>query len=133
MLKSGLFRATGWMTVVVALVFTNACTAPSGLRELNGVAAEARNQRVVVANRSGTAVFTMIIGRNAETRVDWMPCVDAARCPPIQPGESQVHPYASLVLDTGEKEVIVHWWHTATDGSGVTHAVDLQSLIVPLQ
>ena len=100
---------------------------------MNGVAAEARNEQVVVSNRSATAVFTMVIGRNAEARVDWIPCVDASRCPPIQPGESRAHPYASLILDAGEKEIVVHWWHGVTDGSGVAHATDLQSLIVPLQ
>jgi hypothetical protein len=133
MFKSGLFRTGSWMAMVAAILVAQACDSPSGLRELNGVAAEARNQQVVVANKSESAVFTMIIGRNAETRVDWLPCVDAGRCPPIRPGESRAHPYGSLLLDAGEKEVVVHWWHAVTDGSGVAHATDIQSLIIPLQ
>jgi hypothetical protein len=119
--------------MVAAIVVAQACDSPSGLRELNGVAAEARNQQVVVANNSGSAVFTMIIGRNAETLVDWIPCVDVASCPPIQPGQSRARSYESLLLGPGEKEVIVHWWHAATDGSGVAYATDFHSLIVPLQ
>lgn len=133
MLKSGLFRAGRWMTILGAFVVGGACYTPSGLRELNGVAAEARNQQVVVANNSTSAVFTMVIGRNAQARVDWMPCVDLARCSPIQPGESQVHPYGTLILDPGEKEVVVYWWRAVTGGAGVTHAGDFESLIVPLR
>lgn len=131
--KSGLFRAVGWVTMVGAFVVTEACDTPSGLRELNGVSANARNQQVVVSNNSASAVFTMVIGRNAQARVDWIPCVDLARCSPIQPGESRVHPYGTLILDPGEKEVVVTWWRAVADGSGVTHAGDFESLIVPLR
>jgi hypothetical protein len=132
MLKSGLFRAGTSLTVVGAFVLT-ACHDPSGLRVLDGVSAEAHYQQVVVANNSATAIFTIVIGRNAQARVDWIPCVDAVRCPPIAPGQSQMRPYGSVTLDPGEKEIVVHWWHAVPDGSGGTRAGDFQSLIVPLQ
>jgi hypothetical protein len=133
MLKSGLFRACRWMTMVGAFVVAQACDSPSGLRELDGVSASARNQQVVVSNNSASAVFAMVIGRNAETRVDWYPCVDTVRCPPIQPGESRVHPYGNLMLDPGETEVVVHLWRAVTDASGVTHAEFFGPLILPLR
>jgi hypothetical protein len=135
MLKSGLSRAAGWIAILGAFVVVEACDNPSGLRELNGVSIDAHDQQVVVTNNSGSPIFTIVIGRNAEARVDyaWPPCVDATRCPPIQPGEARVHPYGALILDPGEKEVIVHWWHAIPDGSGVTHAGDFGRLIAPLR
>ena len=134
MLKSGLFRVSGWIAILGAFVAAEACDNPSGLRELNGVSIYARDQQVVVANNSASAIFTIVIGRAAEARVDyvWPPCVDASKCPPIQPGDSRVHPYGTLILDPGEKEVIVHWWHAVPDGSGVPQAADFCYLIVPL-
>ena len=131
--KSGLFRAFGGVTVVSAFVLMQACDNPSGVRELDGVSVNARNQQVVVSNNSATAVFEMIIGQNAQTHVDWYPCTDVVRCSPIQPGESRAYPYGKLILDPGEKEVVVHLWRAVTDGSGVTHASFFGPLIVPLR
>ena len=131
--KSGLFRAVGWITMVGAFSVMEACDDPSGVRELNGVSASARNQEVVVSNNSASPVFEMVIGRNAETRVDWLPCVDAVACPPIKPGESRVHPYGKLLLDPGEKEVVVHLWRAVPDASGTPHAEFFGPLILPLR
>jgi hypothetical protein len=133
MAKSGLFRAAGSIVMVGAFVAMGACSNPSGVRELDGVSASARNQQVVVSNNSASAVFSMVIGRNAETRVDWYPCIDTVRCPPIQPGESKVHPYGNLMLDPGETEVVVRLWRAVTDVSGVTHAELFGPLILPLR
>jgi hypothetical protein len=133
MAKSGLFRAAGSIAMVGAFVAMEACSTPSGVQELDGVWASARNQQVVVSNNSASAVFSMVIGRNAETRVDWYPCIDTVRCPPIQPGESQVHPYGNLLLDPGETEVVIRLWRAVTDVSGVTHAELFGPLILPLR
>jgi hypothetical protein len=132
--KSGLFRTARWIGILGAFVVAEACDNPSGLRELNGVSIYARDQQVVVTNNSASAIFTTVVGRNAEARVDyiWPPCVDVVRCHPIQPGEARAHPYGTLILDPGEKEVIVHWWHAVPDGSGVPQAGDFGYLIVPL-
>jgi hypothetical protein len=134
MLRSGLFRSAGWIALLGALIAAEACDNPSGLRELNGVSIYARDQQVVVTNNSASPIFAIVVGRNAEARVDyvWPPCVDATRCPPIQPGQARVHPYETLILDPGEKEVIVHWWHAVPDGSGMPQAGDFGYLIAPL-
>ncbi len=130
--KSGLFRVGRWIAMLAAFVAAAACDTPFGLRELNGVSADARNQQVVVTNNSASPVFTFVIGRVIEMRTDWIPCVDAARCPPIQPGTSRVYPYETLMREPGEKEVVVRWWRAVPDGSGVPHARDFGSLVVPL-
>ena len=132
MLRSGLFRACGWIAILGA--FVAACDNPSGVRELNGVSSYARDQHVVVTNNSASPIFTIVVGRNAEARVDyvWPPCVDTAKCPPVQVGDSRVHPYGTLILDPSEKEVVVHWWHAVPDKFGVPRAGDFGVLIVPL-
>jgi hypothetical protein len=74
----------------------------------------------------------MVIGRNAQARTDWILCIDATRCDAIQPGSSRAKPYETLILDPGEKEVVVSWWHAVPDGSGGVRAGDFGSVIVPL-
>ena len=129
---SGLFRAVRWTAVFGALVVAAACDTPFEVRELNGVSVTAHDQQVVVTNRSASPVFAFVIGREIEARTDWIPCVDAVRCPPIETGSSRAYPYETIMRETWEKEVVVRWWHAAPDGSGVVKPTDFGSLVVPL-
>jgi hypothetical protein len=132
MLKSGSFRAGRWIAVLGSFAAAAACDTPFGLRELNGVSADARNQQVIVTNNSASPIFTFVIGRIIEMRTDYIPCVDAAQCPPIQSGGSRVYPFETLMREPGEREVVVRWWHAVPDGSGGVRPGDFGSLIVPL-
>jgi hypothetical protein len=132
MLKSSLFRTGRWIAVLGSFAAAAGCDTPFGLRESNGVSADARNQQVIVTNNSASPIFTFVIGRIIETRTDYILCVDAARCPPIQTGGSRVYPYETLMREPGEREVVVRWWHAVPDGSGGLRAGNLGSLIVPL-
>jgi hypothetical protein len=115
-----------------ALVVAAACDTPFEVRELNGVSVAAHDQQVVVTNKSASPVFAFVIGREIEARTDWIPCVDAVRCPPIEPGSSRAYPYDTIMRETWEREVVVRWWHAAPDGSGVVKPTDFGSLVVPL-
>jgi hypothetical protein len=132
MLKSGLFSRGRWIAVLGSFAAAAACDTPFGLRELNGVSADARNQQVIVTNNSASPIFGYVMGRVSETRVDPFLCVDAAQCPPIQPRDSRIYPYATISFDPGEIEVVVRWWHAVPDGSGGVRPGDFGSLIVPL-
>ena len=129
---SGLSRAVRWTAVVGGLVVAVGCDNPLGVRELNGVSVTARDRQVVVTNNSAGPVFVFLIGRDMEARTDWIPCVDAVRCPPIEPGSSRAYPYESIMRETWDKEVRVSWWHAAPDGSGGVKPTDGGSLLVPI-
>lgn len=130
--KSGLFRTGCWIAVFSFFVAAVACDTPFGLRELNGVSADARDQQVIVTNNSANPIFTFVIGRIIETRTEYLLCVDAAQCPPIPVGGSRVYPFETLMREPGEREVVVRWWHLVPDGSGGVRATDFGFLIVPL-
>jgi hypothetical protein len=100
--------------------------------ELRGVSVASHDQQVVVTNKSASAVFVFIIGRDMEARTDWIPCVDAVRCPPIEAGSSRAYPFDTIMRETWDREVRVSWWHAAPDASGVVKPTDGGSLVVPL-
>lgn len=132
MLRSSSYRAGRCVATLAVLMAVTACDNAFGLRQSDGVSAGARNQQVVVTNNSAGPIFLIVLGRISETRTDWIACVDEARCSPLQVGGTRVYPYGTLMRDPGEKEVVVRWWHAVRDSSGVAHAGDFGSLIVPL-
>lgn len=129
--RTGLFRTGRWPSILGVLVAV-ACNTPFGLRESNGVSVSAGNQQVIVTNKSSSPIFTFVIGRQIEARTDWIPCVDEVRCAPIQVGESRVYPYKTIMRESGEKEVVVRWWHVVRDEAGLARPSDFGSLVVTL-
>ena len=132
MTVSGLFRTVRWTSVFGAVLVAAGCDTPFEVRELNGVSVDVHDQQVVVTNSSAGPVFAFVIGREIEARTDWIPCVDAVRCSPIEPGSSRSYPYATIMREPWEKEVVVRWWHAAPDASGVVKPTDFGSVVVPL-
>ncbi|MES2521202.1 MAG: hypothetical protein V4617_00795 [Gemmatimonadota bacterium] len=95
-------------TQLAALAVFAACSNTTEPAGGNGVTAVYRNERIAVTNRRDAPVYTFVIGRNAAAVTDWIPCVQDAVCPPIQPGTTrEINPIISL---QGESEVLVYWW-----------------------
>jgi hypothetical protein len=91
---------------------------------------------LVLANQGTEPVFTFIVGRTASAAIDWAPCWDAERCPPILPGAQLTVPYAALsggASSTPETEAIVYWWYEPPAGTTQLSAEDIHSAVVRLR
>lgn len=87
---------------------------PTSPGSWNTVVATAKYGRIRITNRTAKPVYTATFGRELMTRIDWVPCVDPVRCPPIPPGDTREVPYPGDAVPAGEKEAVVYWWHTRT-------------------
>ena len=108
-----------------------ACAAGTDPTRIGGVDAISRHGSLEVTNRTDAPVFTMIVGRETATLIDWIPCVDAARCPPIPPGESRRQANPRTMNRSLEKEAIVSWWHAVATPNGLSPD-SIRSAVVPL-
>lgn len=117
--------------LVVAAFATLACSGTTDPTRIGGVYAVSRDGNLEVRNRTDAPVFTFIVGRETANLIDWFPCVDAARCPPIPPGESRRQANPRKIDGSREKEAVVSWWHVVATPNGL-HPDSIRSAVVPL-
>lgn len=117
--------------VLSAVVFAAACRDPMAPNQVTVVIVPSA-RTIVVANRTSTPVFVMVIGRNLMTVVDYMMCADPDRCNPIAPGASRKYDYPGPFGGTAEKEAVVSWWHSTRGSDGNYRVVDVGRKVVPL-
>jgi len=88
---------------------------------------------LALTNRTGAPVYTFVVGRERSALVRWAPCVDAATCPPIAPGETRQVPLVVRAPDGGrEPEALVHWWHAVPAPGGGVRPDSIRVVTVPL-
>jgi hypothetical protein len=68
---------------------------------------------LLLTNAGAEPVFTFVVGRETAALIDWIPCVDAARCPPIAPGATRREPRPTRPGGAPEGEALVYWWRAA--------------------
>lgn len=117
--------------LALATFATLACSGTTDPTRIGGVDAVSRDGNLEVTNRTDAPVFTFIIGRETSALADWVPCVDAARCPPIPPGESRRQANSRKIDGSREKEAVVSWWHAVATPNGL-HPDSIRSAVVPL-
>lgn len=119
---------------IVALTFISVGGCGSGTAPVyrGGVEAIARDQKIDVMNRTERPVFTFVVGRDLAALINWAPCVDAVRCPPIPPGSIRSEAYPQVRSGVAEREAIVYWWHAIRGADGTLHADKIRGRLVTL-
>ena len=117
--------------VLSAVVLAAACRDPLAPNQV-AVVNLATVRTIVVANRTSTPVFVMVIGRNQMTVIDYLMCADPDRCNPIAPGASRKYDYPGPFGGAAEKEAVVSWWHSTRGSDGNYRVVDVGGKVVPL-
>lgn len=117
--------------LLVALAL--ACTATTGPIQIGGVEALARRGKIQITNRTERPVFTFVVGRETSALIDWMPCVDSVRCPPLEVGATRTVPYPVKIGGAPEKEALIYWWHAVPAAGGGFRPDSIRYGIVPLQ
>jgi hypothetical protein len=108
---------------------SSASTAPGPAGRL---AASAASGTIRLTNRAARPAFTFVVGRGVAAVVDWGPCVDAARCPPIPPGETRRVPYPGGLVGPDEREALVYWWHAVGGPEGAPRVDSIRVIVVRL-
>ena len=85
------------------------CGDATGVARDGSVRVRATRDSVRVENRSREPVFSVTVGAEAAALIDWYPCVDAARCPPIPAGGVRTAARPAI-RGRPEAEAIVYWW-----------------------
>jgi hypothetical protein len=107
------------MLLMCAAATQVACSSSTAPVVNDGVVALSRSSKVEVTNGRARPLFTFAVGRNAAALADWAPCVDAVRCPPIEPGRTRQLTYLGGSSESPEREVILYWWHAVPGPNGV--------------
>ena len=95
-----------------------ACAGSTAPSDFGGLTAIARYGRVHLENHTASPVFTFVVGSEMAARINWAPCADAQRCPPIEPGHDHDVPYPESFDGVVEHEAIVYWWHAIRGADG---------------
>lgn len=121
------------LVVLVALALTGCSnSSPTAPWRTGTVAAVASQGRILITNGTKQPVFTMAVGRQSLALINWAPCVDPVRCPPIEPGGTREVPYPGGGIGPEEREAVVYWWHARQDpGDGVSPDA-IRTIIVDL-
>lgn len=85
-----------------------------------------------LTNRTAAPAFTFVVGRSAAASINWAPCVDADRCPPIAPGATRRDPYPLGLDGARDREAIVHWWHAVPGPGGAPQPDSIRAVVVGL-
>jgi hypothetical protein len=127
-------RRSGWLQIMLGVVAASlaGCTSSSAPTELGSVMAVSQNAHVQLTNHTVRPVFATVFGRNAVASINWAPCVDASRCPPIAPGDTRELLYPVPLLGEGEREAVVYWWHAARGSDGALRPDSIRAIIVHL-
>ena len=78
-------------------------------------------REVWLLNRGERPVYSLVLDRELLAAVDWVPCVDAVRCPPLAPGARLALPIGGeqpLSLRRGH-EAAVFWWYAVPGERGL--------------
>jgi hypothetical protein len=119
-------------TAVGLVVFlVSACTSSTAPTQIDGVVARSTHGHLTIANRTDSPVFLFVIGRETVNVIDWIPCTDAVRCPPLAPGASVTQPNPRRTDTSREKEAVVYWWHVVPSQGGF-RADQIRSGVVKL-
>jgi hypothetical protein len=72
-----------------------------------------------LSNRGDVVIYWTAMEAEFASRVDWIPCVDPARCPSLEPGQTRALPYEEIAgYEPGAEEAIVYWWRLVPRGNG---------------
>ena len=133
-MKTKRVRRTGWLGIGVSVVAVSlaGCTSSSAPTERGDVIAVSQNAHVQLTNHTARPVFATVFGRTAVALINWAPCVDASRCAPITPGDTQELMYPVPLLGEGEHEAVVYWWHAVRGSDGALRPDSVRAFIVHL-
>ena len=115
------------MLLAGAMPACGSSTAPSDVIPLRDEYA------VVIRNRTNAPMFTFVVGRQAAALVDWFPCVDAVRCPPIMPGRAATRTVNGTLERIREREALVYWWHAVGRPDGTVGHDSVRYVVVELK
>jgi hypothetical protein len=93
------------------------------------VRATATSDAVRVVNEGPAPAFFVTFGREAVSRILWAPCVDAARCPPLAPGDVRTVP-RPVEGDQAEREAVVYWWRAVPGADGALRPDSIRTIVV---
>jgi hypothetical protein len=124
-------RAVGVAALVAALALAGACRGTTAPDRVEAVHAVAGRVDVQVTNQSSRTVFYFLAGRVALSHADWIPCVDATRCPTLRPGAVVRLPRPEPWQGMAEREAVLYWW-TVTAPGDAPQVTGLRSLVVRL-
>ena len=85
-----------------------------------------------ITNVSATPVYYFAAEQGTLALIDWMLCVDPARCPSIAPNAAQRVAYSTITgyTDTAHAIVVFHWRLVPGNGESGYVADSLRSLMV---
>ncbi len=85
--------------------------------------------RVILDNRTSDQIYFNVFGRELSTLIDWIPHLDDDQS--VAAGRTRTVPYAEIMMEDGEIEVILYWWRAeARNGERVPGTIE--STIVEL-
>jgi hypothetical protein len=68
-------------------------------------------------NRGTAAVFYVVFELEDAAVIDWIPCLDPATCPRVDPGTAVAIRYEDIFgFDPGDERAILYWWHLVDTG-----------------
>ena len=118
----------------VFLVACSSGTAPASVRSAAAsLTAGAAAGSLAVTNTGSEPVCTLVLGREAASRVNWAPCVDTATCPPLAPGATRRVAYPGTDIPAGEQEAVVYWWYVRQAPGDAPAPDSIRALVVPLR
>ena len=124
------FRTLCRSAAMALLVSASGCRDATGVLDDGGILAVARNQHILITNKTQKPIFTFVVGRNSAALINWHPCVEGPLCPPLLPGHVRSEPYPAAGF--GEREVVVYWWVAVRGPGGVMQADRIRARIVAL-
>jgi hypothetical protein len=113
-------------TVAALVLLLAACSdSPTGpVVDINGVEARRSGDEIVLVNHRSDPVFTAVYPVTAHAYPTVSPCLDASRCPPLEPGATRRLPWPRTTSGDSFDQASVSWYHVVDEGDGA-HRVDL--------